>query len=118
MSGCAVVRVGYDETNIVIQRLNRAKLLIVDDLGAERETGFAVEKVYDIIDSRYRAKLPMILTTNLSLEEMKKATDLRYARIYDRIFELCYPVQFTGKSWRRAEAARRFEEMQRLLEED
>lgn len=109
---------GYDkEDSEVIARLNRAKLLIIDDLGAERDTGFAVEKVYDIIDSRYRARLPLILTTNLSLDEMKKESDIRYARIYDRIFELCYPMQFSGISWRKVEASRRFKEMESFLEE-
>lgn len=108
---------GFDQGDSkVIAHLNRAKLLILDDLGAERDTGFAVEKVYDIIDSRYRARLPMILTTNMSLEEMKKAVDIRYVRIYDRIFEMCYPMQFSGRSWRKAEASRRFQAMETFLE--
>lgn len=53
-----------EDDSVLISRLNRAKLLIIDDLGAERSTDFALEKVYDIVDSRYRAKLPVILTTN------------------------------------------------------
>ena len=100
----------------LIAQLNKAKLLIIDDLGAERGTDFALEKVYDIIDSRYRAKLPVILTTNLSMDELKQATDIRYARIYDRIFEMCYPLEFVGRSWRKAEANRRFKELEALLE--
>lgn len=104
-----------DEDKLITQ-LNRAKLLIIDDLGAERGTDFALEKVYNIVDSRYRAKKPVILTTNLTLKEMKETTDIRYSRIYDRIFEVCYPMQFTGMSWRKVEAARRFDEMKNLLE--
>lgn len=106
-----------DEDSVLIDRLNRAKLLIIDDLGAERGTDFALEKVYNIVDSRYRARLPLILTTNLSLSEMKNAADIRYTRIYDRIFEICYPMQFTGQSWRKSEAARRFNDMKTLLED-
>lgn len=102
----------------LLSRLNRAKLLIIDDLGAERSTDFALEKVYNIIDSRYRARLPMILTTNLNLEEMKQVTDIRYSRIYDRIFEVCYPVKFTGASFRKVEANRRYREMKNFLEGD
>lgn len=101
----------------VIRRINRAKLVIFDDLGAERGTGYSLEKVYDIIDSRYRRKKPMILTTNLTVDEMKRETDPRYSRIYDRVFECCYPVHFTGNSWRKKEASRRYKEMQRLLGE-
>lgn len=104
-----------DEEKLMDQ-LNRAKLLIIDDLGAERGTEFALEKVYNIIDSRYRARLPMILTTNLDLEDMKRVTDIRYSRIYDRIFEVCYPVKFTGPSFRKVEANRRFREMRDFLE--
>lgn len=99
-----------------IHRLNSVKLLIIDDLGTERDTGYAIEKVYNIIDSRYRAKKPLILTTNLTMAEMKEATDIRYSRIYDRIFEICYPIGFTGQSWRKGEAARRFDEMKQFLE--
>ena len=96
-------------------KLNRLKLLILDDLGAERSTDYALEKVYNTVDGRYRAGKPMILTTNLSLAQMQAATDVRYSRIYDRIFEICYPVEFKGKSWRRKEAANRFDEMTSFL---
>lgn len=100
----------------IVSRLNRAKLAVFDDLGAERSTDYALEKVYSIVDGRYRKKLPMILTTNLTLDSMRTERDTRYVRIYDRIFESCYAVQFEGPSWRRRESARRYEEMHRLLE--
>lgn len=106
-----------DDEERYIRRMNMAKLLVIDDLGAERSTDFALEKVYNIIDSRYRARLPMILTTNLTLKDMKEATDIRYSRIYDRIFETCYPMEFVGPSWRKVEASRRFDEMKKFLEE-
>lgn len=97
-------------------KLNSVKLLIIDDLGAERITDYALEKVYGIIDNRYRAKKPLILTTNLTLRQMQEATDIRYARIYDRIFEMCYPMEFSGVSWRKREAAQRYEETRKILE--
>lgn len=112
------VQSGRENESDIIRRLNRAKLVIFDDLGAERSTDYAIERVYNIVDSRYRAKLPMILTTNLTLEEMKTETDIRYARIYDRVFETCYPMQFTGPSFRKKEASKRFDEMEKLLAED
>lgn len=100
----------------IISIVNSASLVIFDDLGAERSSDFALEKVYSIVDSRYRQKLPMIVTTNLPMEQMKQEEDVRLCRIYDRIFETCYPMQFTGKSWRRVEANRRFNDMASLLE--
>lgn len=99
-----------------IQNLNQAKLLVIDDLGAERGTDFALEKVYDIIDSRYRSGKPIVLTTNLEISHMKNCDDIRYNRIYDRIFEMCYPVKVEGLSWRKKDAATRFADTRRILE--
>ena len=99
-----------------IHRLNSVKLLIIDDLGTERDTGYAIEKVYNIIDRRSLSGKPLILTTNLSLEEMLDCTDVRYKRVYDRIFEMCYPVKVSGTSWRIRQAAQRFDDMKNLLE--
>lgn len=80
--------------------LNSASLLIVDDLGTERETDYALEKVYNIIDSRVRANKPMIITSNLELNDMMECEDIRKKRIYDRILECCYPMYVGGKSFR------------------
>lgn len=107
---------GREREETFTNKLNSVKLLIIDDLGAERSTDYALEKVYGIIDNRYRAKKPLILTTNLTLRQMQEATDIRYARIYDRIFEMCYPMEFSGVSWRKREAAQRYEETRKILE--
>lgn len=110
---------GFDsDEEKLIKQLNRAKLLIIDDLGAERSSDYALEKVYNIVDSRYRARLPMLITTNLEMQEMQSCSDIRYKRIYDRIFEICYPVRFDGPSFRKNEAKKRFDEMRSLLEGD
>lgn len=97
--------------------LNSASLLIVDDLGTERETDYALEKVYNIIDSRARANKPMIITSNLELNDMMECEDIRKKRIYDRILECCYPMYVGGKSFRMMKAAQRFDEMKDFLEE-
>ena len=97
--------------------LNSASLLIVDDLGTARETDYALEKVYNIIDSRVRANKPMIITSNLELNDMMECEDIRKKRIYDRILECCYPMYVGGKSFRMMKAAQRFDEMKDFLEE-
>lgn len=96
-------------------RLAAIDLLILDDLGAERSTDYALEQVYNIVDSRYRAGLPVIYTTNLTLEELKNPADMRYARIYDRVLEKCFPVEFRGISRRKHGARQGFEDMNILL---
>lgn len=113
----SIIQSGEERDSAILIRMKRAKLVIFDDLGAERGTEYGLEKVYGIVDARYRQKLPMIFTTNLTLAEMKAEVDVRYSRIYDRIFENCFPMQFVGKSWRRKEANRRYEEMEKLLED-
>lgn len=91
----------------IINNLKNASLLILDDLGAENNTDWAKEKIYEIIDSRYRDKKPCIVTTNLTREGLKqKLTGADgVSRTYDRIIEMCTPVQVIGKS-RRADYGR------------
>lgn len=101
-----------------ISILNNASLLILDDLGTERNTDYALEKVYNVIDSRSREAKPMILTTNLTLSEMLDVEDIRYKRIYDRIFETCLPVEVAGESFRKAAAEQRFDRMAKFMQEE
>ena len=110
-----LIQGGEEKETDILARLNSAKLVIFDDLGAERNTDYALEKIYNIVDSRYRRQKPMIFTTNLTVAEMQEETDIRYSRIYDRVFEVCYPMQFIGQSWRMKTASRRFDEMEQLL---
>jgi len=99
----------------LLSQLNRARLLIIDDLGAERGSDFALEKVYNIVDSRYRANRPLIITTNLDIKDIQNPKDIRYARIYDRIIQICVPAEFTGDSWRKSEAISRHAAMKAFL---
>lgn len=80
------------------------ELLILDDFGMERQTDYAREQVFNLIDGRYLARRPLIVTTNLSLNQLKSTTNLAEKRIYDRILELCVPVFFGGESQRPARA--------------
>jgi DNA replication protein DnaC len=94
----------YDEEKVnYLRSLNNYKLLIIDDLGAERQSDFMLEQVYNIIDSRYKSNLPIIITTNLTLKDIQNPQDMKYKRIYDRITEMCVPLKYDGES-RRKEA--------------
>lgn len=79
-----------------IDGFNKYALIVIDDLGIERETSFAREQVYNVIDSRYRANLPMIITTNLSMDKIRMPENIDNKRIYDRILERCYPILVEG----------------------
>lgn len=100
----------------LIGRFNSVRLLILDDLGIERDTGYALEKIFAVIDGRVRSGRPLIVTTNLSPQIMRASdVDIKYRRIYDRILEVCYPVRFEGKSFRSADTVRRYDEMNSFL---
>lgn len=76
--------------------LNRFPLLVLDDLSAERKTEYMQEIVFNVIDSRYRAGLPLIITTNLTNEEIKHPSELAYQRTFSRLLEMCLPVKVEG----------------------
>ena len=95
---------GEDRTAF-LDSLGDYDLLIIDDLGAERNTEYALEQMFSIIDSRYRSNKPLIVTTNMKLDELKHPPDLAHARIYDRILECCTPILFAGKNFREDNAA-------------
>lgn len=91
------------------------ELLVIDDLGAERQSEYALEQVYNVIDSRYKTKKPLIVTTNLPLGEMQKAKNMDYQRIYDRVLEMCVPIHYRGESRRKDIAATKREAMATIL---
>ena len=99
----------------MIAKLNRAKLLIIDDLGAERSTDTALEKVYNIVDSRYRSRKPLIVTTNLTLDEIRHPQDTAHARIFDRLLEMCIPISCIGVSFRKENAQEKLKRLKLLI---
>ena len=105
----------FDGRQEYINSLNRYALLILDDLGAERNTEYMQEQVFNIIDSRYLSGLPMIVTTNLTADELKKPDNIGSGRIYDRILERCHPIEVSGVSMRRKKIKNDFREMERIL---
>lgn len=95
---------GFDKGEMA-RRMGSYDLVVIDDLGAERQSQYALETVYLMVDQRYKSGKPLIVTTNLTLREIRQPGDMAYRRIYDRILELCVPLAFRGAS-RRGEKAR------------
>jgi DNA replication protein DnaC len=98
-----------------LDKLNRFDLLIIDDLGIERESEYMQEQVYNIIDARYKARRPLIVTTNISLDEIKNPKNVQRQRIYDRVLQMCFPVKIDGESRRRKSVIATYDERNRLL---
>ena len=91
-----------DERYRYIASFNRFSLLIIDDLGIERNTEYALEQVYAVIDERYKTGLPLIITTNLTISQLRNPEDVAHARIYSRVLEMCTPVHVPGYDRRTA----------------
>lgn len=105
----------YDGRQEYIDSLNRYDLLVIDDLSAERDTEFSGEIVNQVIDSRYRSGLPLIVTTNLTSSEIKNPADVRKQRLYSRLMEMCVPVEVKGKDRRKEKLNAEYGEMKELL---
>ena len=107
---------GTYEKQALLDRLSIYKLLIVDDLGVERDSAYAEEQIFNIIDARSSSELPVIVTTNLTLEELERPTSMQYARIYDRVLEMCpIRLKLAGESRRRVNASEREQLARKIL---
>ena len=105
----------FEDRNQFIDSLNRYSLLIIDDLGIERNSEFVLEQVFNVIDSRYRSKKPLIVTTNLTLTELNNAPDVAHRRIYDRILERCAPIRINNRNIRQDNASANLQEAKKIL---
>ena len=94
---------GFDfDKNAYIESLVNTSVLILDDLGIERDTSYAKEQVYNIVNNRYLKQKPTIFTTNLSYDTIQNCKDsVEYQRIYSRIIEMCIPVMVVGEDFRK-----------------
>lgn len=94
---------GFDfDKNAYIESLVNTSVLILDDLGIERDTSYAKEQVYNIVNSRYLKNKPTIFTTNLSYDSIVNCKEsVEYQRIYSRITEMCIPVMVVGEDFRK-----------------
>ena len=105
-----------DERQRRIDRLQSYSLLVIDDLGVERDTAYSVEQVYNVIDTRARSGKPLIVTTNLSMKDLQNPPSLAYKRIYDRVLEMCpIRLKLAGASRRVENANSRKDRARRLL---
>lgn len=99
-------KTGADEAE-VLQIYKTVPLLVIDDIGKEPPTEWAISTVYNIINSRYEAYLPTVITTNYAPDELinrmtpRTTGDSTTARAtIDRLLEMCNGISLTGKSWR------------------
>lgn len=105
----------YDGKQEYIDGLNRFKLLVIDDLATERDTEYMNEIVWNIIDARYRSGLPLIITTNLTADEIKNPAEIKRQRVYSRLLEMTIPVKVEGKDRRKTKLKEDYKDLEDLL---
>ena len=57
--------------DLLMDQLRGTGLLVIDDLGLQKETEWTVERMTEIVDGRQRRGVPTIITTNLNSKEFK-----------------------------------------------
>jgi DNA replication protein DnaC len=63
----------------IIESMIKPDILIVDDLGVQKQSDYVTESWYTIIDTRYRNNRPMACTSNLNLKEIASVMSERIA---------------------------------------
>ena len=101
-----------------VRSLSSYDLLIIDDYGAERNSQFALQNVFDVINRRWESGKPLIVTTNLELDAIRTSSegDITRARINDRLLEMCKPIYIVGESKRRESGKQKMGVLKEIFE--
>lgn len=94
-----------DEADI-LKLYTETPLLIIDDLGSEAATEWTSSMIFTIVNARYEAYMPVIVTTNCGTEELTRSLtpagcgERNAQKMIDRLREMCLAVPLDGPSWR------------------
>lgn len=110
------IQVSYDPTALTAERhiirpILDAEVLLIDDLGANRITGWVEDTVNYILNHRYNEKKPTLLTSNLGADLMTGEPGARKtganweermgARVASRLHEMCRLVKIAAPDYRK-----------------
>lgn len=98
----------------VLEPIQDADLLVLDDLGAGRTTPWARDVLHDLVAHRYNTGLPMVITSNRAVGEPGEGGERPDApaaeltlrdrlgdAILSRLFEMCFMLPVEGRDFRR-----------------
>lgn len=91
------IRRNLDEDKKEIQRICDTPLLVIDDLGQEKQTEWKEETTFKIINSRYETLSPVVITSNCTVMELR---DNVGEAVFSRLYEMCDRVKMSGKDYR------------------
>lgn len=86
-------------------------LLVIDDIGSEQPTEWGATTIYAIINARYEAYMPVVVTTNYAGDELirrmtpigpsgRPLSSKNAEKTVDRLYEMCAGVEMNWESWR------------------
>lgn len=99
----------YSSSRVSLKEYQEAKLLILDDLGAEILSEWAAQQLVRIVDIRYRELRPTIVTSNYSLQDLSRRFAKSFKendevssgqRLISRLTAMCVPAELPGEDWR------------------
>ena len=106
---------GRKDRNAYMESLASYPLLVLDDLASERQTEFMDEVVREVIDARCATNKPLVVTTNMTAEDLRKPKDLERTRIVSRLYERCIPVEAKGSDLRQSALAKGYRKFKEML---
>ena len=106
-----------DNNQYILNYVRNVDLLILDDLGTERDTSYMNEKLFEIIDTRYASKRPILVTTNISPEALMANTSINVRRIGERLLENCVGIEVKGKTRRIEKSKEKISQLKTILGE-
>lgn len=98
-----------ENKNAIYDDLTRLDLLVLDDFGVERQSEYMKQITFNIIDARYQAGKPLMITTNIKNSQLaaaKEAEDIEKSRIFGRLLENAAAYTMKGRDYRFESAGR------------
>lgn len=90
----------YSDSAACMGAYIQADLLILEDLGVGDSTDYELGLLYDLIDGRYREQRPIVITTSLSPDQLRRINDLRLKQLLSRLLQTCTSVRFSCRNYR------------------
>lgn len=84
-------------TNEYLGRMKSVMVLVIDDLGQEKPTEWMRQTLYQVINHRYEHKLPIVITTNFTADEL--ASYLGHS-VFSRLYEMSNGVETKSNDYR------------------
>lgn len=95
---------GEDTEEEILGRLNRPKVLIIDDLGKNAPTEWVLSMLYQVIDQRYKDMSTIIVTSNYDKSDLynrlKREEPATAKALVSRLWEMTDTVEMSGKDRR------------------